>query len=122
LAGVPRKLRLRRFLRGFAVRVTPSEAAALEIELRARTRRAQVSRALSSGLAHRSLPVQAAQTFNLILARRALPLAAGARRVRLRPARRLVGRPRRFRAELVVTATDAAGNRRVVRRQIAVRR
>jgi hypothetical protein len=60
------------------------------------------------------------------VATRALPLAAGTRVVRLRlprRVRRVIGRPpRRFRAQVVVTATDAAGNRSVVRRTIRVRR
>jgi Domain of unknown function (DUF4394)/Calx-beta domain len=105
LGRLPRSLRLRRLLGGVVVRLTPNEPVAFELELRGSARRVQLSR-----------------TFNVILARRALGPSAAPRRVRLRPNRRLVGRPRRFTALLRVTATDAAGNRTVAQRRIRVRR
>jgi hypothetical protein len=40
--------------------------------------------------------------------------------VLLKPSRRLLGTTRRFSVRLRVTATDAAGNRRVVQRTIRV--
>ncbi|HEX6653126.1 MAG TPA: Calx-beta domain-containing protein [Thermoleophilaceae bacterium] len=83
LAGIPRSMRLRKFLRGVSMRVTPNEPVSLESELRASARRARIA------------------AFNLTLGTRALPLAAGTRVVRLRLSRRVrrvIGRPpRRFR-------------------------
>jgi hypothetical protein len=59
----------------------------------------------------------------LTLTSRSLGRAAGARTLRLRPNRRLLrNAPRRFRIQLVVTATDAVGLTRTLRRTIRVRR
>jgi hypothetical protein len=59
----------------------------------------------------------------LTLNSRTLGEATGTRTVRIRPKRRLLrNAPRRFRIQLLVQATDAAGNTRNVRRTIRVRR
>lgn len=104
LTGVKATTKRAKFLKGVRVSATPNEPVALEFELLATARAATL-----------------AQTFNLILARRALPLAATKRSVRLKPNRRLVGSRKRFVARLRVTATDAAGNRTVVTKKLRVR-
>jgi hypothetical protein len=62
-----------------------------------------------------------ARAFNLVLAERSLPLAAGRRTVRLKPSRKLLGKSKRFKLRLVVTAKDAAGNTRAVTKTVKVR-
>jgi hypothetical protein len=105
LAKTPKAMTRAAFLRGVGVAVTPSEASRLEVELLGRTGRATLARA-----------------GDLVLASRTLALGAGRRTVRLRPSARLVAHAaRRFTATLRVTATDAAGNRAVATRKIAVR-
>jgi uncharacterized repeat protein (TIGR01451 family) len=107
VTGVRRKMKLRRFRRGVRPTATPDEPAAITFEL--------LTTARSAGAAK-------APRFNLTLDRRGFPLAAGRRTTRLKPPRRLLGRSRRFRARVRVTAIDAAGNRAVVNRNIRVRR
>lgn len=98
------KLKLAAFLRGVRARLAVGEPSRVEAELLAHARSAHVSAAKQ----------------NLVLASRQLKRVAGKRVIRLRPQRRLLGRAHRFRVVLRVTATDAAGNERVVRRSIRV--
>jgi hypothetical protein len=106
LGGVPRSVTLAQLKKGLLVELTPSEAAALELELR--------------GTAGR---VSLASAFDLTLTSRTLGLASGKRTVRLKPrARLLTSRKRAFNVELRVTAIDAARNRTVARRTIKVKR
>ena len=104
LGRLPAQVKRAGFMKGVRVRATPDEPVAFEFELLGSPRRATLAR-----------------TFNLVLARRALGLAAGARGVRLKPNRRLVGSRRRFTVRLRVTATDASGNRAVLTRTLRVR-
>jgi hypothetical protein len=106
LAGAPRRIRLRALLRrGLRLRLTPDEAASFRVTLLGSVRRVRLARN------------------ELILRRRTLGEATGQRRVRIRPPRRLLrDTPRRFRVQLVVEATDAAGNTGTLRRTIRVRR
>jgi hypothetical protein len=104
LARMKAKIKRASFLKGIRVTATPSEPVALEFELLGSARGATLAR-----------------TFNLVLARRALRLAAGRRTVRLKPKRQLVGSRPRFAARVQVTATDAAGNRTVVTKTLKVR-
>jgi uncharacterized repeat protein (TIGR01451 family) len=60
--------------------------------------------------------------FNLTLASRALPLGTGARTVILKPPGGLIGHnKKRFKLELLVTSTDASGNRATLVETITVR-
>jgi hypothetical protein len=104
--GAPRSIRLRTFLRsGVRLRLTPSEAASFRVALLASVRAVRIARN------------------ELTLNSRTLGEATGTRTVRIRPKRRLLrNAPRRFRIQLLVQATDAAGNTRNVRRTIRVRR
>ena len=106
LTGFPRSISYARLLqRGLRGTVTPSEAVAIEATLQGTVRRARLS------------------AFNMALASRTLPLAPGARRVTLRPARSALQRPRRsVRIRVSVVAVDAAGNRSRVRRTVRLRR
>jgi hypothetical protein len=106
LRGAPQSIRKRALLRsGIRLRLTPSEAASFRVALLGSVRNVRIARN------------------ELTLASRSLGQAAGQRTVRLRPARRLLrNTPRRFRLQLVVQATDAAGNAQTVRRTIRVAR
>jgi hypothetical protein len=106
LRGAPQSIRRRALLRsGIRLQLTPSEAASFRVALLGSVRNVRIARN------------------ELTLASRSLGQATGQRTVRLRPARRLLrNTPRRFRLQLVVQATDAAGNTQTVRRTIRVRR
>jgi hypothetical protein len=98
-------MRFAAFLKGVEVKATPGEPAALKLELVAKKR-----------------GTRPAATKNVVLASTALPIAAGARTATLKPSRRLVGKPRKaFTVRLRVTATDAAGNRKVVTKTFTVK-
>jgi hypothetical protein len=104
LQGVKRKMSFAAFLKGVAVRVTPSEPAALTGEL--------------LGAAKRSKLASLTRT----LAKKSLPLAGGQRSLKLKPKKRLVGRPSKaFKVRLRVTATDAAGNSGTATKTIKVK-
>jgi Domain of unknown function (DUF4394)/Calx-beta domain len=105
VAGVPKRMRRKAFLKGLRVRVTVDEPATLELTLDAKARRVVLARAAA---------------FNLTLAHASRRLGTGTRRIKLKPARKLVGKARRFRARVKVVATDAAGNRRTVTRTLRV--
>jgi hypothetical protein len=103
LHRVPSRLTVKRFLRGVVARVTSTEPVSLEIALLGRARTASIARA-----------------GDLVLAERSVGISAAARRVRLKPSRRLVARTRRFTVRLRVVATDAAGNRTAAVKRIRV--
>ena len=106
---VQTKVKLKRFKRGLTAAARVNEPTSMKFELlgappakkRARTR---------------------AKAFTRVLARQSLAMAgAGLRAARLRPAKKLLGKARKFVVQLRVTATDRAGNRTVVTRRIKVR-
>lgn len=104
LAGVPRSLTRSRFLKGFRVRVTPDEPAALDVTLTGSTRKATIA------------------ALRLLLFERSLPSASGPRTLLVKPARAAVGRSRRtVKVTLRVVATDRGGNRTTLTRTILVR-
>jgi hypothetical protein len=105
LSGVPARMRRAAFLSGVRARFASSARMAADLELRA-----PVS----------STGVSAARGFQLTLARRSLGFGTGTRRAALRPSRRLLGRARRFRAQVRVTATARDGSRVVLLRTIRV--
>ena len=105
VAGVRRRMRVAALRRGVRPRVTVDEPSRLAFQLLGAPRSAVLAR-----------------SFNLVLATRSLRLGTGTRSVRLRPARALLGKRRRFSVRLVITATDAAGNRTTRRITIRVRR
>lgn len=109
VTGVPRRMTRRRFLRGLRPMAGCNEAVTLDAQLTVAVRRRR----------GRLVTVRAGQ---LVLAERALPFAAEARRVVLRVPRRLrraLGR--RFTANLTVVARDQFGNRSAIRRTARVR-
>ena len=92
------------FLKGVAVKVTPSEPAALTGELLGAAKKAKLA------------------SFTRTLAKKSLPLAGGQRTLKLKPKKRLVGRPSKaFKVRLRVTATDAAGNAGTATKTIKVK-
>jgi large repetitive protein len=105
LSGVPRRLKLARFLRGITFSVTPSTAVRLQASLLGSANRATLARAL-----------------NLTLVSRRFGLSAKRRTLKLVPPRRLVGSPRHTNVQLVLVATDAAGTSSTSTRVISVSR
>ena len=65
---------------------------------------------------------ETAGPYNLVLVRKTLKRTSRPRRVTLRPRIALLGPRRKLRVRIRVTATDAAGNVRKVRRTIKARR
>jgi hypothetical protein len=106
LTRLPKSIAFKKLrAKGIKVTVTPNEAARLEATLLATTRGARLS------------------AFNLALATKRLPLAAGVRSVTLKPRRSALRRPRKaVKLRVQVTAIDAAGNRRAVQRTIRLKR
>ena len=105
MSGVGRTIKLRTLLRGLTGMVAASEPSSYEVQLLGSSTNLRLSR-----------------TYNVVLARQNLPAGAGMRSIRLRPSRRIIGRARRFPVRVVVTPTDAAGNRgRPVTKTVKVR-
>ena len=105
LAGVKSSVSLAAFLKGIQIQVAASEPAGLAAELRAAARSAKLSAA-----------------FNLVLAEASASIAPGQRTLKLKPSRKLVGKPaRKFKVSLRVTATDAAGNAATATKTITVK-
>jgi len=106
VAGLSKKpVRVRSLLRGLKLKLSADEAAKFQVELLGSARRVSLARA-----------------YDLTLARATLPFGSGSRAVKLKPNRRLVAGARRFSVRVIVTATDAAGNRSSVVRTLKVRR
>jgi hypothetical protein len=108
--GLKKKLKRAKFLRSVHFSVKPSEPSSFEISLLAKAKRSSVA---GTGRA-------VARANQLILASKSLGRSAGTRNVRLKPSKRLVGATKRFKTQLRITATDAAGNSSVVKRVIRV--
>ena len=106
LRGAPRTIRLRALLRrGIRLRLTPNQPVSFRGSLLASVRSVRIARN------------------ELTLTSRSLRRAGGTRTLRLRPNRRLLrNAPNRFRIQLVVQATNAAGLTTTLRRNIRVRR
>ena len=103
--AAPKSIKAKKFKKGFQVGITPNEAAALEVALLGTPKKGAL-----------------ASKFELKLFSRSLPLAAGTRKVKVKPAANLVGALRKkITVQLQVVATDAAGNRSTVTRKITVR-
>jgi Domain of unknown function DUF11 len=105
LAGVPKSLTLKKFKKGFAVKVTPAEPMALDVGLLGTARQGAL-----------------ASAFDLQMFTRSLPRAAGMRTVKVKPAAKLIGKPtRKFKVRLRILATDAGGNQATTLRTIVVK-
>jgi hypothetical protein len=105
VTGVPQRIRLERLLAdGLSFRESANERVAF-----------------TDGLLMRAHEGLVGSGFDPIVARCALPLGAPHRQVTLMPSRKLLGRARRLRLALVLTATDAGGNYTTTTRTIDVR-
>jgi Ca2+-binding RTX toxin-like protein len=105
--SLPARPRYRHVRRGLRPRLTTNEPTSYVVELLGAATSAHIS---------------AARPFNLVLARRTIPRTSQPRRITLRPKRALLGPRRKLRVRIRVTATDAAGNVRVVRKTLKARR
>lgn len=106
LSGLPKTVKRKAFLRGLTVTVSRDEAAALDAALLGSARKVKLARA---------------SAFQVILGSARVARGTGVATLKLRPAKRLVGRARRFKARVEVSGTDAAGNRATVAQTIRVR-
>lgn len=91
------------FVDGISLRLRPSERSSLDVSLFAEIRRGNDGRKR-----------------RVVLARKSLAAAEGARVVRLQPRRKLLRGERTFVVRVRIRATDSAGNRRVVSRRLRV--
>jgi hypothetical protein len=107
--GVGKELRPGKFAKGLKLELATDEAATIDARLVALTRSVE----FAPGETRR---VKA----NVLLAEKALEVDAGERRLKLKPKRRVVRGADRLKAELRIAATDASGNRTVLRRKIRV--
>jgi hypothetical protein len=104
--GRPATMRRSKFLKGFTLTITPSEAATIDVALRATPKKGAFTSSYELGL----------------FAKR-LGLAAGARKLKVKPAKKLVGRIRKTtKVRLTLEATDAAGNRSTLNRTIKIKK
>jgi len=94
ISGLKSTVRLKALLKGLTGKVVADESASYEVTLLGST---------SS--------VRLARSYNVTLARQSIGLGLGPRDLKLRPSKRLIGRARKFTVRVVVTPTDAAGNR-----------
>jgi Ca2+-binding RTX toxin-like protein len=106
LDSLPARPRYRHVRRGLRPRLTADEPVSYVVELLGVARSAHIS----------------ASPYNLTLARRTIPRTSRPRRVTLKPKAALLGPRRRLRVRIRVTATDVAGNVRIVRRTLKARR
>jgi len=91
---VPASIKLKAFLKGVTATVTCDEPCTVDGELLGSAR-----------------SVRLAAAFNLTLGSKSLPLGGGSRKIKIKPSRRLVGKAKRLKVQLRVTAADASGNR-----------
>jgi Ca2+-binding RTX toxin-like protein len=105
--SLPRRPRYRHVRRGLRPRLSANEPVSYVVELLGAATSAHIS---------------AAKPFNLTLVRRTIRMTSKPRRISLRPARALLGPRRKLRVRIRVTATDVAGNVRVVRKTVKARR
>ena len=94
LTGVPKSMKLRTFLKGVPATVTCDEPCSVDADLLGSAR-----------------SVRLAASFNLTLGTKSLGLGGGARKLKIKPSKRLVGKAKKLTVQLRVTATDASGNR-----------
>jgi hypothetical protein len=105
--SLPARPRYRHVRRGLRPRLSADEPVAYVVELLGAATRAHIS---------------SVKPFNLTLVRRTIKLTSKPRRISLRPKRSLLGPRRKLRVRIRVTATDAAGNVRILKKTITARR
>lgn len=104
LTGVPASLTRAKFLKGFTIKLTPSEPAAFAVTLEGKTSKATLA------------------SVRTTLFSKSLKLAAGTQSIKVKPNSKGVGKVRKTRkVTLRVVATDAAGNRRTTSKTIKVK-
>jgi Ca2+-binding RTX toxin-like protein len=101
LGKLPSTVKRSALLKGLTVTVTPNESAAFQSSLVGQAKKVTVSK-----------------VGEITLAEAKLGMGTGARKLKLKPSRRLLGRAKKL--TLLVTATDAAGNRRELRKALKI--
>jgi hypothetical protein len=94
LSGLKGSIKLKTLLKGLKAKVLADESSSYEVQLLGSTSNVRLSR-----------------TYNVTLAKQNLATGAGIRDIKLKPNKRLIGKARKFTVRVVVTPTDAAGNR-----------
>jgi hypothetical protein len=94
IGGVKKTIARKAFLKGVTATVTCDEPCTIDADLLGSAR-----------------SVRLAAAFNLTLGTKSLGLGGGARKITVKPSKRLVGKAKKLTAQLRITATDASGNR-----------
>jgi hypothetical protein len=92
--GVAKTMKKKAFLKGVTATIACDEPCTIDSDLLGTAR-----------------SVRLAAAFNLTLGTRSLALGGGARKLTVKPSKRLVGKAKKLTVQLRVTATDASGNR-----------
>jgi hypothetical protein len=103
VTGIAKSIKAKKLLRGISARIATNEPASVDVQLVGSTSTARLAR-----------------SYNLTLGQAKLPLGSGERAFKLKPNKRLVGKARRFTVRVLITATDASGNRSTVVRSVKV--
>ncbi|WP_028067548.1 DUF4394 domain-containing protein [Solirubrobacter soli] len=100
----PKTVKLAEFLKGLKVKVTAGEPVSLDVTLEGTVNSARIS------------------AYNVALAKQSLVGVTGARSITLKPAKKVVGKPRKtVKVRVRVVAADAAGNRTTTTRTVSVK-
>ncbi len=105
LTGLKTKLKLSAFLKGVTFTAAPDRTASLQVTLLGSVSRATIARA-----------------YPLVLATKTFGSSAKKRTLTIVPAKKLVGRPRKAGARLVIVATGATGRQSTITKQLTVTR
>jgi N-acetylneuraminic acid mutarotase len=92
LSKLPSKLKLKAFLKGISFKVTPNQPVALQVSLFGRVGQATI-----------------ASAYDLTLASASTKRSAATRTIKLVPSKKLTGKPRKAKVEVVIVATAATG-------------
>jgi hypothetical protein len=97
------KVKLMTFLKGVTVSFSANESSSYTVDLLGKAKGATLARAA-----------------DIVLATKSVKLTSAAQKLKLKPSKKLVGRSKKFSVRVQITATDAAGNRKIVTKTIKI--
>jgi hypothetical protein len=103
VAKLATKVKRKALLKGVTVGFSADESSTYTVDLLGKAKGATLARA-----------------GDIVLATKSIKLTSAAQKVKLKPSKKLVGRSKKFSVRVVITATDAAGNRKIVSKTIKV--